>query len=289
MIDIYSKALDSKISTNRIVGKIKGLKSGPTVVFFSGIHGNETAGVFALNKTLKQIKGDSIKGTIYGITGNLPALLVNQRYVDEDLNRLWTKERIERIRKKEILNTEENELLELEKVLNEILKTESPPYYFIDLHTTSSKTLPFITINDALINRKFSKQFPVPIILGIEEYLNGPLLSHINTLGYVSLGFESGQHDELRAVTNACAFINLVLVFAGVLNKTDLEAFSKNFAELQKQAVNENHIFEVSYLHALHNNETFKMHQKFSSFQLVNKGTPLATSNNKIVKLNLPV
>ena len=42
-----------------------------------------------------------------------------------------------------------------------------------------------------------------PIVLGIEEYLQGPLLSYINTLGYVSLGFESGQHDNKQAILKA--------------------------------------------------------------------------------------
>ena len=284
MIDVHSKALDSKILINRILGKIKGEKPGPTVVFFGGIHGNETAGVFALHDALKQIKAKNVKGIIYGITGNLAALRVNQRYVDEDLNRLWTKDRIDLIHKKENLNTEEKELLEIEKILNKILQTESPPYYFIDLHTTSSKTLPFITINDALINRKFSKQYPVPIILGIEEYLNGPLLSYVNTMGYVSLGFESGQHDELRAVTNTSAFINLTLLFADVLCKTTIEYSVKSFAQLQTQSLNIRDVFEVVYLHRVRAHETFSMNNEFKSFQRVSKGTPLATNNNEIVK-----
>lgn len=74
-------------------------------------------------------------------------------------------------------------------LLEDIINSNFGPFYFIDFHTTLSKTLPFITINDVVIDRKFSKFFLVPIALGIEEYLNGPLLSYINELGYVSLGF----------------------------------------------------------------------------------------------------
>ena len=87
--------------------------------------------------------------------------------------------------------------------------------------------MPFITINDALINRKFSEQFPVPIVLGIEEYLNGPLLSYINQMGYVSLGFESGQHDDFSAITNSIAFVYLALVYSGVLKEEAVINFSK--------------------------------------------------------------
>lgn len=284
MIDVYSKAYDSRITVNRLLGKIEGSEPGPTMVFFGGIHGNETSGVFALKEVLEAINPSQVKGTIYGVSGNLKALQLGQRYVDEDLNRLWTKERIEVIKKKKVLNDDEKELLELLSVLNHILKTEKPPFYFIDLHTTSSKTLPFITINDALINRKFSKQFPVPIVLGIEEYLDGPLLSYINELGYVSLGFESGQHDDLSSITNNKAFIYLALVFAGVLKKDDVTNFLSDYKELQTQAAHMVDVFEVIYLHKIQSNESFTMINGFKSFQAINKGIPIAISHNKELK-----
>ena len=284
MMDVYSKARDNSIAVNRILGKIEGSKPGSTVVFFGGIHGNETSGVFALKDVLETINPLKVKGTIYGISGNLKALQLNQRYADEDLNRLWTKERIEAIKKKTTLKDDESELLEILGILNTILETEKPPFYFIDLHTTSSKTLPFITINDALINRKFAKQFPVPIVLGIEEYLNGPLLSYINKLGYVSLGFESGQHEDLSAITNNIAFIYLVLVFSGVLKPDHITNFLDHCKELQTQAANMADVFEVIYLHKIQSNETFTMINGFKSFQAINKGIPIAISNRRELK-----
>ncbi|MDO5969129.1 succinylglutamate desuccinylase/aspartoacylase family protein [Flavivirga aquimarina] len=275
---------DNGITVNRILGVIEGSKPGPTMVFFGGIHGNETSGIFAIKDVLEAVDPFQVKGTIYGISGNLKALQLNQRYIDEDLNRLWTKERIEAIKKKKVLNDDEVELFELLSILNQILETEKPPFYFIDLHSTSSKTLPFITINDALINRKFSKQFPVPIVLGIEEYLNGPLLSYINELGYVSLGFESGQHDDLSSINNNTAFIYLALVFAGVLKKDDVASFLNHYKQLQTQAAHIVDVFEVIYLHKIQPDEIFTMINGFKSFQAINKGTPIAISNNKELK-----
>jgi len=170
MVEIYNKALDATIFVDRLIAKIKGIKPGPTIIYFGGIHGNETAGVFALNDVLKNITPSAVSGTIYGISGNLNALKSNQRYIDEDLNRVWLKRNLNNLKRKENLNCEELEQQELFRILKKIIKENDGPFYFIDLHTTSSKTLPFITINDALINRKFSRQFPVPIVLGIEEY-----------------------------------------------------------------------------------------------------------------------
>jgi succinylglutamate desuccinylase len=280
MIDVYNKALDNSIKINRILGKIEGAQPGPTVVFFCGNPGNETSGVFALKDALAGVNASYVKGTIYGIAGNLKALKKHQRYIEEDLNRIWTADHIEIIKSKTILNADEGELLELLDLLNTILESNKPPYYFIDLHTTSSKTLPFITINDALINRKFSEQFPVPIVLGIEEYLNGPLLSYINQLGYVSLGFESGQHDEFSAITNSIAFIYMALVYSGILEQQAVINFSKYREQLKQQAKNTSDVFEVVYLHRLQKGENFKMLNGFKSFEPIKKGTKLAMSNN---------
>ncbi len=281
MTPIHNKALKRTISVSRLLGKIEGRHKGPTIVFYGGIHGNETAGVFALKEAFKKIDPEHVHGTIYGISGNLKALARNQRYVDEDLNRIWLKANLKEKENKLELNSEEFEQQELYRILSEILDSESSAYYFIDLHTTSSKTLPFITINDALINRKFSSLFPVPIVLGIEEYLEGPLLSYINKLGYVSLGFESGQHDEPAAITNAVAFVFLSLVFSNLLNQSNVPNFKEYYNQLEKEAEQMKDVFEVIHLFRLKDHEAFKMEPNFKSFQNVNNGQLIARSNDK--------
>lgn len=284
MVEIYNKALKTSINVGRIIGKIKSQHKGATMVFFGGIHGNETAGVFALNEIFKSIDPNQVKGTIYGISGNLKALKNNQRYLDLDLNRVWLNKNISGLGNKETWNNEDVEQQEIYNTLIQILKEETGPFYFIDLHTTSSKTLPFITINDALINRKFSSQFPVPIVLGIEEYLEGPLLSYINQLGYVSLGFESGQHDDLSAITNNVAFIYLSLVFAGILDKNIVVGYDDYYDRLTKASDQDKEIYEVVYLHRLSKTEDFKMKPNFKSFQNIRKGEQLATEQNKSIE-----
>ena len=284
MVEVSSPALNKTIKIHRIISKIKGVSDGPTVVFFGGINGNETAGVFALNHVLSQINPKDVSGTIYAITGNTQALKQNKRYINEDLNRLWFEERINNIKKKRDLNNEEKELMDLYNLVHNIIKTESGPFYFIDFHTTSSKTIPFITINDALINRKFSMLFPVPIVLGIEEYLEGPLLSYINQLGFVSLGFESGQHNDEDAVINSQAFIYLSLVFAKAIKSDAVLDFQSHYKQLLVQCHNIQDAFEVNYLHRIKPEDNFKMLGSFKSFEKISKKTVLATDvNGKII------
>ncbi|MCR9017398.1 succinylglutamate desuccinylase/aspartoacylase family protein [Aquiflexum gelatinilyticum] len=278
-----AQALTTKIEmpTNRVMQKLKGSKSGPTVLFFAGVHGNEPAGVMALKEVFEDLskKENTLRGTVYGLIGNQKALAKGKRYVDMDLNRLWTKANIKMVSNKKVLLEEEKELLELLDLLREIIKTEKGPFYFIDYHTTSSKTLPFITINDSMINRKFARQFPVPIVLGIEEFLEGPLLSYINQLGYVAVGFESGQHTDPAAITNSVAFTYMTLAASGVIGKMDVEDFGHYPHQLEKAATSVRDIFEVVHLHRITGVDVFKMLPGFESFQKINKGTHLATNN----------
>ena len=284
MISTCNHLTPKPAAINRIIGEINGKVPGPTIVFFAGIHGNEPAGVRALEDVFKELAEDDIKGSIYGITGNTKALEANQRYLTEDLNRIWTKERIKTLQSKANLNAEEKEQKELLDILNDILKSNTGPFYFIDFHTTSSKTLPFITINDAIINRNFSKLFPVPIVLGIEEYLNGPLLSYINELGYVSLGFESGQHEDQSAIVNSISFIYLTLVYSKAIAVEKVIGFPIHYNRLKTEAQGIFDIFEVVYLHKIKIDDSFSMKAGFKSFQNINTHTILAVSNGEPIK-----
>ncbi len=267
--------------TKRIFHHIKSEKQGSTIVFFAGMHGNEFAGVNALNNVLKTISNKDIIGEIYGVYGNIKALHENKRFLDTDLNRMWTLKQLTVLTQKEILNEEAEEQKGLFRFINQLFATTEGPIYFIDLHTTSSKSLPFITINDALINRKFSSCFPVPIVLGIEEYLEGPLLSYLNTLGYVSLGFESGQHTDPEAIKNCEAFIFLALKHSGNLIVNEAKEVKKNENILKTASQNLASIFEVIYKYHIQPKEMFFMQDGFESFQDIEKGTALATTNGK--------
>ncbi|WP_299363652.1 succinylglutamate desuccinylase/aspartoacylase family protein [Winogradskyella sp.] len=271
---------------NRVFHHIRGKEPGATIVFFAGIHGNEFAGVNALNSILSTLNEDHISGEIIGVYGNIKALKKNKRFIDLDLNRVWTSKYLDQLKNDENPKNELSEQKDLFKFLEGLLASTDQPIYFIDLHTTSSKTLPFITINDAMINRKFSACFGIPVVLGIEEYLEGPLLSYLNTLGYVSLGFESGQHVDPQAINNCEAFIYLALYYSGNLKHPDPKSFQLYKNRLKKASKQINSVFEVIHKHHIEPNEDFKMKAGFVSFQSVEKDTLLATSNGNPVYSN---
>ncbi len=286
MPKVYSSALKETLNIERIIGHLKGNEKGPTVVFFAGIHGNEPAGVFALRHMLRELKLQQkpINGEIFAIAGNLKALESNVRFKKEDLNRIWSPQRIEQIQQKQDGGTaDENELFELYGVLNNILNNQQPPFYFIDLHTTSSETSPFIVMNDSLLNRKFASSYPLPIVLGIEEYLVGALLSYINELGYVSLGYESGQHDEISAIKNCVDFIRFTLVLT-----ESIKLFPNEQTALKKEILDSSKVskkfYEIYYQYDIKQGSSFKMLPGFVNFQKIPNGKHVALTNDHILK-----
>lgn len=289
MIAVHSRALKKSISIDRILGHIKGKEPGATVILLGGVHGNEPSGVFALSKvmaTLEQ-KQTEIKGNIYAIAGNLPALEKEIRYNKEDLNRIWNDAKIKETitAKHTIMVADTQQLLEIYEIVTEILKKESGPFYFVDLHTTSGKTKPFITVNDNLLNRKFTQQYPVPLLLGIEEYLEGTFLSYINALGYVAFGFESGQHDAVSSIENHIAFVYLSLVFAGNLPTKELD-FDSYYDLLEEKTQTLDSCYEIVYHYKIRKNENFNMLPGLENFELVQKGQNIALSDEKSVKVS---
>lgn len=283
MVTVHSKALNSDLQVSRIIGELSGKEEGPCLIFIGGVHGNEPSGVFALQQVFEELQSQKvpIKGKIIGLSGNLWALERGERFHKQDLNRLWDENRTEQLKKGVFIpnNEDEKQQLELFTLIQSILSSNKGPFYFFDLHTTSSKTQPFMTVNDSLLNRYFTKQYPIHSILGIEEYLNGPLLSYINELGYVSFGFEGGQHNSLASIENHRAFVYLSLAFSGSVLKEHIDYET----HLRTLKIRNPGVFEIYHRHKVASNETFQMLPGFNNFQSVSKGEKLAISNETTI------
>ena len=117
--------------------------SGLSVVLLSGVHGNETAGVEAAVEVVDTLRkrGFQFEGSVYAVVANLAAVASGRRYVDEDLNRLWTPSTLTRVRSspKSVEEHQMKTLLELFDHLEEV----SREVVFVDLHSTSAHGAPF--------------------------------------------------------------------------------------------------------------------------------------------------
>ncbi len=160
-------ATAGEVSSERYIGKLKGTLPGPTMIFMGGVHGNEPSGVKALENVLTFLTESRtiIHGNIIALRGNIPALKRGARYYRNDLNRMWTFDAMRRIESKDPaeLNEDEKQQKEIHEEIQRILAEEAGPFYFLDLHTTSGSTVPFMTVNDSLLNRSFAWLIPTPV------------------------------------------------------------------------------------------------------------------------------
>lgn len=270
------------IAGDHNIASFIGDAAGPTLIVVGGLHGNESAGVFALRNVASTLRdqSDRIRGRVVFLSGNTRALFEGKRYIEHDLNRAWTPSAMSRVGSQELLQTSEGiELTELDSILDSILITARDEVYVLDLHSTSADGMPFATVGDTLRNRKFAQQFPVAILLGIEEQLEGTMLEYLNNLGAVTLGFEGGQHYSEKTVKNHEALVWIALANSGILAETDIPNFNEQYSRLDS-AVDGSRIFEIRYRHPVKPEDDFIMDAGYSNFDPIEKGQALASDRN---------
>ena len=58
----------------------------------------------------------------------------------------------------------------------------------------------FTTTSDYLGNRRFAMEIPAPLVLGLDEAIEGTLIGYLDDFGYTTAVFECGQHNEEEAI-----------------------------------------------------------------------------------------
>lgn len=265
---------------DRLIAKFDS-ETGPALFVSAGLHGNEPAGVLALQEVVAEIQARDLRlnGSFYGVAGNLPALAQKKRYLKQDLNRLWKVAILEQLKSGKTVKHpdagELNELIDVFELAQEVLKKKGKKY-FIDLHTTSSQSIPFIPVNDTLLNRSFTKNLPIPSVLGIEEFLQGAFLSYINEYKVVALGFEAGQHDDPQSVYYHKAMIWLSLLNTGIVKEKDVPQANEFIRSFKKLCDKYDRFYEIRRRFKVEENSGFVMMPGYKSFDMIRKDDLLA-------------
>jgi predicted deacylase len=263
-----------------LIGSVRGSLPGPTLLILGGIHGNEPAGVLAVDRVLARIqeRRADLRGEVVLLRGNTRALERKVRYIDADLNRQWTADSVRMSESGNHGRPEMSEPLEQGELFAALRKAVSRArgdVYFVDLHTTSAQGKPFATVGDTLRNRRFALSFPVTIVLGLEEQIDGTLLEYLNNLGAITMGFEAGQHEAITSVDNHEAVIWNAIVATGNLRREDLAELG-HCRSLLKRAGGGRRVVEVRHRHAIVPEDGFQMEPGFRNFQPVRRGQVLA-------------
>lgn len=275
-----------------LIGWVEGASEGPLLLCIGGLHGNEPAGVHALEALIGQVRArrGAMAGDFVAVVGNTSALTAGRRFLSHDMNRAWTAGRIDLsrnghapagarpgvhpLRRKRVsgLSPEDREMVRLLRLLDVVAERRRGPVHVLDLHTTSGRGGTFTTTADLSRNRRFAMKIPVPLVLGLDEHLEGTLLGYLDRMGYTTAVCECGQHEEPRAVTRARAAVWLAIRAAGLLPETAVPEARRSFRIMRAARDHLPKVFETVHRHPVTPADRYRTRPGFGNFQLIRAG-----------------
>ena len=264
---------------DRILGNYHSGEKGKTIVFMCGIHGNELSGKKALKKIFSYLENNKIDiiGNIIGVQGNLKAIEKKERYIDIDLNRIWTKKIIDEVKKGKIKDVYEyKELIKIHDIMDVILKKKKKKdVIIIDLHNTSSASGLFTVINNTK-DFKLASAIQIPVITKLFNKVKGSFSQYYNSKNISTIVFEGGAIGDPASTNNHEIGIFKILESCGVIKKED----TPNFITNQSNSKNKKNLYKVKYIHLISESDNFLMKPNVINFQNVKKGEVLGSDKN---------
>ncbi len=265
----------------RVLGEYTWGAPGPLLIATGGLHGNEPAGVEAARRVLDALNEHRppLRGEIVALEGNREALRRGVRYVERDLNRAWWGDDLERLRESGAPRYH-GEIGELQELLSEFearMGQRSEGVISLDLHSTSATGAPFVIMADTVQNRRIAFLLGIPVILGLEELVEGTLLAYVGAQGHVALVVEGGQHDAPTTADHLEAALWLSLVASGMILAEDAPVDMKEQVLILRESARRLPMaIEIRHRHGLRPGDDFRMEPGYSNFHRVEEGEVLA-------------
>ncbi len=217
------------ITKEKSIIKKTGKKSGKTLAIFAGVHGNEKAGVLALEKILKNIK--ILKGKVYFVFANIQAIEKNTRYIEKNLNRCFLEGNIGD-------TYEDKRARELMPILDEC-------DVLLDLHASpTKKTTPFVICERNSLDIVKNLDFEI-ISFGWNDIEPGATDGYMLKQGKIGICLECGSwHESENNINLAEQSVYQFLQYFGVIQER--EKFSRRqqkFLQVQKAVLKETNNF----------------------------------------------
>lgn len=273
----------------RILGTYSRGLPGPQVMVTGGVHGNEPAGIVAVQRVLAalEVKNAPLRGSLTGVAGNRAGLARGARYLTRDLNRRWVLDDMVALLSRDPAKDtpEDREQRELLQLFAPLLAAATEPLVFIDLHSTSGDGAPFSCMADVIRNRKIAFSLGVPVVLGLEEVIDGSMLGFLCDLGHIGVAIEGGQHDDPATADNHESAIWIALVAAGCLDAADVPDLADHQRRLREVTRGLPPVIEIRHRHVVHDaDEPFTMLPGFANFQPVGDAQVVASDSHGDVR-----
>jgi len=280
----------------RVIGKYEGKERGPLLIVFGAMHGNEPAGVKALEQMFQMLNREPEQnpdfvfyGKMVGLIGNLNAYQKGKRFIKKDLNRQWTKENIERINNSLTADLDEEDI-ELKALLAaihaEINEYQPTKIVFLDFHTTTAFGGIFTIPQEVPESLAIAVELHAPVVKGLLKGIQGTTLHYFTEenfgSGTVAVTFESGQHNEPLSVNRAIAALTNCMRTIGCVEAAHIEnRHDKILIDFSKGLPK---IAELITIHSIQPDDDFEMVPNYKNFQTVKKGETLARDRHGEIK-----
>ena len=278
---------------DRVIGRYNQGKKGPLLVVIGAIHGNEESGINAIHLLTKMLEVEPItnpefifQGGFVGILGNRQANQKGVRFIDRDLNRIWTNENValgangsqaglqaEHTEQREILAT----------IQEEVISHDPSEVVILDLHSTSSSGGIFTIPAYDSRSLELARALHAPVITHMLEELSGTTLhyfsnSTINDVTCTAITFEAGQHSDPLSVNRCIAAIINCMKSIGCVKTKDVEHIHDDILIRYSEPYPKQS--RLIYKHGITQEDDFRMRSGYQNFQPIEKGEYLADDKN---------
>jgi succinylglutamate desuccinylase len=268
----------------RIIGERGETGKGPLLIITAGIHGNEKSGIEASQRVFAFLDRENtpLFGRVVAIAGNLNALTREVRFVDRDLNRMWLPDRIIDLpqNSRSVDCIEETEQRQMLDVVESEVAGHHGPVILLDLHSTSADSPPFSIISDTLQNRRVAFALALPVVLGLEEVINGTIQDYYGERGYVTAAIEGGQHDDPTTVDRIESALWITIVTSGIADGDRVPRLEAHRKLLRDAAQGLPSVVEVVHRHGRASQDGFRMVDGFKNFTPIRSGQLVARDSN---------
>ncbi len=274
-------------SADPVIGTWDTGRPGPTVVAVGALHGNEPSGLLALGRVLAHLRQAEVplRGRFVGLVGNRAAHAARVRYHVRDLNRGWDDARVGALlaRPPADDDAEDRAQRALLGVLAPLLAAATEPLVFVDLHSMSSHGPPFAVLGDTLRNRRVGLSLCIPVVLGLDETIDGTLMGWLVDQGHVGVGVEAGQHEDPASIDVHCSILWLTLAAAGAVDEGMCPWLPEHRRSLRGHALDLPAVLELRHHHRTPAGDGFVMRPGFRNFARVRAGDALADDAQGVI------
>jgi succinylglutamate desuccinylase len=215
-----------------------------------------------------------LAGDVVMLAGNVGALERGVRFVDHDLNRGWSPERLAALRSGATMDAEDREQIELADAVESALAAARGPAFLLDLHATSAEGIPFAMCRDSEAARGFAAAFPLTLVLGLLEAVSGTLAAHVSDR-CLAVAVEGGQNTSPATERHHESVLWLALAATGIAEVT-AKALDAHRQDLANTRGDLPRVLQVHHRHAIAPEDRFRMEPGYANIQRVDAAELLA-------------